>query len=172
MDCSTRVVFDRRRSFMQVARKSMHSRLIQQGSWGRQVRKRRAQWPARGCSWRGGQRRGSRHRFSDASQGKEEASRGQSGSTVWWRRFRGAVYAEDSAVTIEDSLFTFNVAQGAASAKGGFAAGGGILLFNSSGSINRTRIVGNRAKGGDSTGQQLTGTGVAAGCTCGAAIRR
>jgi hypothetical protein len=73
--------------------------------------------------------------------------------------FGGAVYAEDSAVTITDSLFPFNVAQGAASAKGGFAGGGGILLFNSNGSINRTRIVGNRATGGGSTGQQLTGTG-------------
>ncbi len=74
---------------------------------------------------------------------------GGTGTTYGGGAFGGAVFAEDSTVAIADSLFQSNVARGAASANGGFAAGGGVLLYNSNGTIDRTRIIANRATGGN-----------------------
>ena len=73
--------------------------------------------------------------------------------------FGGAVYAEDSTLSIADSLIQSNAARGAASVNGGFAAGGGVLLFNSDGAIDRSRIIANRVTGGNSAAGQFTGTG-------------
>jgi len=73
--------------------------------------------------------------------------------------FGAAVFAEDSAIDIADSLFQSNVAGGAASWNGGFAGSGGVLLFNSKGTINRTQILANRATGGNSSTGQFAGTG-------------
>ena len=65
--------------------------------------------------------------------------------------FGGAVFAESSTLTIEDSVFQSNVTLAGSSVSGGYAAGGGILFFDSNGSITRARIIANRAKGGDSS---------------------
>src|SRR5262249_23864685 len=73
--------------------------------------------------------------------------------------FGGAVYAELSTAIIKDSLFQSNVALAAGSVSGGFSAGGGVLLFNSKGSIDRTRIIANRVTGGNSSADQFAGTG-------------
>ena len=72
--------------------------------------------------------------------------------------FGGAVFAELSSVAIADSLFQSNLAQGATSRSGGVATGGGVLFFNSNGTIDRTRIIANRATGGSSAPGQFAGS--------------
>jgi hypothetical protein len=84
---------------------------------------------------------------------------GGAGTQFGGGAFGGAVFAEDATLTIADSLFQANVAQAAASANGGFAGGGGIMFFNSNGAIERTRILTNRATGGDSSPGQSAGSG-------------
>jgi hypothetical protein len=73
--------------------------------------------------------------------------------------FGGAVFVEDSTATIADCVFQSNVARAAGSTNGGFAGGGGVLLFNSNGRIDRTRIIANRVTGGNSSPGQPAGTG-------------
>ena len=73
--------------------------------------------------------------------------------------FGGAVYAESATAIITDSLFQSNVALAAGSVSGGFAAGGGVLFYNSKGSIDRTQIIANRATGGNSSAGQYAGNG-------------
>ena len=63
--------------------------------------------------------------------------------------FGGAIYIENSTVTIVDSLVILNVVRGATSTpEGGFGGGGGVMLFNSAGTINRTRVIANHVTGG------------------------
>ncbi|MFC1467057.1 MAG: choice-of-anchor Q domain-containing protein [Candidatus Brachytrichaceae bacterium NZ_4S206] len=66
--------------------------------------------------------------------------------------FGGAVYAEDSSLTVADSQFRANLARGGDGAEeGGFAGGGGILTFNSEASIQRVQVIANRASGGSAS---------------------
>src|SRR5262249_46395743 len=58
---------------------------------------------------------------------------------------------------IKDSLIQSNVARGAGSLNGGIGAGGGVLFYNAPGSIDRTRIIANRATGGNSSTGQFAG---------------
>lgn len=82
---------------------------------------------------------------------------GGTGTTYGGGGFGGAVFVEDSAVAIADSLFRSNVALGAAATSGAIAAGGGILILNSNGTIDRTRILANSATGGASSASQPAG---------------
>lgn len=65
--------------------------------------------------------------------------------------FGGGVFVEDSMMNIADSVFKGNIARAADSANGGMGAGGGILFFNSNGSVHRTQILANQALGGGSS---------------------
>lgn len=88
---------------------------------------------------------------------------GGSGRTYGGAAFGGAVFVEDAAVAIADSLFRSNVALGAAATNGAGAAGGGILILNSNGTIDRTRIVANSATGGASSVSQPAGGALGGG---------
>ncbi len=78
--------------------------------------------------------------------------------------FGGAVYVEDSSLTITDSRFQSNLARGGdGSTEGGFAGGGGILVFNSEAKIERVQVIANRALSGsaaDGTAGPVGGGGV------------
>lgn len=64
--------------------------------------------------------------------------------------FGGAVYVEDSSLTVADSQFRSNLARGGYGlSAGGFAGGGGILAFNSEANIERVQVIANRAVSGD-----------------------
>lgn len=86
---------------------------------------------------------------------------GGQGSQYGGGAFGCGVYVEEGAVSIADSIFQSNVAQAATANAGfgGFAGGGGVLLFNpTSGSIDRTRFIANRATGGGSSPGNVNGT--------------
>jgi hypothetical protein len=72
--------------------------------------------------------------------------------------FGGALFVENAHLTIADSLVQSNVARGANTVHGGFGGGGGVMFFNSSGRVDRTRILANNATSGNSSPGQLAGS--------------
>jgi hypothetical protein len=83
---------------------------------------------------------------------------GGAGTQYGGAAFGGAVFAELSAIAISDSLFQSNLVRGAASVFGGVATGGAVMIFNSNGTIDRTRILANRATGGNSAPGEFAGS--------------
>jgi hypothetical protein len=90
--------------------------------------------------------------------------------------FGGGLLAEDTNLTISDSNFRNNLAQGSASpslhpsgARGAPASGGGIDLVNSNLTIDRTYLIANIAKAGDAGAEKgsPTGGGLALSVTVG-----
>lgn len=87
---------------------------------------------------------------------------GGTGANYGGGAFGGAVFVEDSAVAISGSYFGGNIARGAAAPNGGYAGGGGVLIFNSNGSVTRSQIIANQAIGGNSS-PALNSAGVGGG---------
>lgn len=76
---------------------------------------------------------------------------GGTATTYGGGAFGGGVFVEDSTMNIADSVFKGNIARAATSATGGMGAGGGLLFFNSNGSVHRSQILANQAFGGGSS---------------------
>lgn len=65
----------------------------------------------------------------------------------------GGIFDQNStSFSLSDSLITNNLSQGGNGLNGGVGGGGGIFLQDSAATIDRTYVISNTAKGGDSTG--------------------
>lgn len=85
-------------------------------------------------------------------QASDNSVVGGNGAQFGGGSFGGAVYVEDSFLTVADSQFRANLARGGDGAdEGGFAGGGGILSFNSETNVQRAQIIANRASGGNAS---------------------
>lgn len=85
---------------------------------------------------------------------------GGNASTYPGGGFGGAIHVENATyLTLRNSTFTDNTAQGGDAADGGFGAGGGVLVNNTSTTIEQVRIIHNSAIGGNTTGSGNTGAG-------------
>jgi hypothetical protein len=78
--------------------------------------------------------------------------------------FGAGIYTEDSSsVSISDSIVNGNVSQAGNAVNGGYGSAGGILIYNGPATINRVKVVANRAIGGSTTGGGSAGSAGAGG---------
>ncbi len=89
---------------------------------------------------------------NEARGGAANATSGSAGGAFGGALFaEGAGGADATAVTLRDLRLEWNVARGAAAGNGGYGSGGGFHTIDAGVVLERARVVGNQALGGNGT---------------------